>query len=96
MATEREIQIAGRALFNELIGGTDESGDDICLMVGAEGYRLAKVAIEAAETVYSFVEVITEAVRDGLYEHDAETIAAYVVSNLAEAGFSIGRRIENL
>lgn len=33
--------------------------------------------------------IIAEAVRDGLYEHDAETIAAYVVSELTDAGYSI-------
>lgn len=33
--------------------------------------------------------IIAEAVRDGLYEHDAETIAAHVVSELTDAGYSI-------
>lgn len=50
--------IVGRALFDELVGGTDEAGDDVTLMVGAEGHDLAKVAINAIQADgYSIVKL---------------------------------------
>lgn len=49
MADTRAISIAGRALFNEFVSDTDEAGDDICVMVGGEGDKLAKVVLDALE-----------------------------------------------
>ena len=50
MVDKRATGIAGRALFNECVGGTDESGDDICVMIGGEGDKLARVALDALES----------------------------------------------
>lgn len=56
MADTQAIGIVGRVLFNEFIGGTDEAGDDIYLMIGAEGYDLARTALDALESAGYTIE----------------------------------------
>lgn len=41
------INTVGKALYGEFVGDTDEAGDDIHVMVGAEGYKFAEIAIGA-------------------------------------------------